>query len=80
MIIYHMHHSHTVNYSIVWLEYSLFVLAWFPKSLSIETCTPYLPDTQVQDTKHEERRTCEWQTKPATNSDYIEEEYWGWRP
>ena len=54
-----------VSYRIVWLDYSLFVLARIPQSLSFEKRTSYLHDTHVQGTKHEERKTCEWQTKPA---------------
>ena len=61
-----MRHSHTVSYRIVWLEYSLFVLAWVSKPLSFEMWASYLPDPHVQDTKHEEKRTCEWQPKPTT--------------
>ena len=80
VFVYHTHHLHTVSYRIVWLEYSLFVLACVPKSLSFEKWTSYLPDTQVEDTKHEERRTCECQTKPITNSDWTQGECWGLRP
>ena len=57
VFVYHTHHSHTVSYRIVRLEYSLFVLACVPKSLSFEKWTSYLPEPQVQDTKREERRT-----------------------
>ena len=72
--IYRTHYSHPASYRIVWLEYSLFILAWTSKSLSFEKWTSYLPDTQVQGTKHEERITCEWQTKPTTNSDWTQGE------
>ena len=61
-------------------EYSLFVLACVSKSLSFEKWTPYLPDMQVQDTKPEDRKTCEWQTKPTTNSDWIQGSCWELRP
>ena len=57
MFVYHTHHSPIAYYRIVWLEYSLFVLAWTSKSLSFEKSTSYLPEPQVQDTKREERRT-----------------------
>ena len=63
VFVYRTHNSHTVSYCVVWLEYSLFVLAWISKSLSLEKWMSYLPDTQAQGTKHEERRACERQTK-----------------
>ena len=53
VFVYRTHYSHTASYRIVWLEYSLSVLAWVSKSLSLEEWTSYLPDTQVQDHDHE---------------------------
>ena len=63
VFVYRTHHSPTAYYRMMRRENSLFVLASTSKAQSLEKWTPYLPDTQVQDTKHEERRTCEWQTK-----------------
>ena len=75
VFVYRTQYSHAASYyRIVWLERALFVLTCTSKPLSLENWISYLPDTQVQDIRKREERTCEWQTKPTTTSDWIQGE------
>ena len=42
--------------------------------------TSFLPDTQVQHKKYEGQRTCKWQTKSTTNSDWTQSQWRGFKP